>query len=399
VSHRPQRIVIVGASLAGLRSAQALREEGFEGEVLMLGEEPYTPYDRPPLSKGLLAGSQEPAQLELRGVAQLEASWLLGDPACRLDSGRRLITTRSGRTIAYDRVLIATGSVPRRIPALNPSRPGVHELRTLDDALALRQALAGARKLAIVGAGFIGVEVASTARSLGLEVDLVSLDPPLAAVGSLVSTLTTQLLAEHEVGLHLSRSVVAVEGTPRVERLLLDDGTRVEADVVLSAVGAVPATAWLKDSGLRLQDGVVCDAWCAALGADGVVAAGDVARWPNRLFGETPIRVEHWTNAGEQARVAAHTMLHGSGHGEPHTSVPSFWSEHFGLRLQSVGLPGHGDPLEVLNGDLAQRRFVATSRRGGRLVGAVAYGMPRALVALRAELAAPAGEVTAGPAR
>ncbi len=382
----PKRIVVVGASLAGLRGAEALRAEGFDGELVMIGEEPHHPYDRPPLSKALLAGELNAADVGLRVFRELDAQWRLGDPAVDLDLGAAAVRTRSGREIGFDRLLIATGSRPRRLPGLDPGLPGIHELRTLEDALALRAALRGRPRLAIVGAGFIGTEVASTARTLGVGVDVISLEAPLAVAGGLVSEFTTDLLHAHGVALHLGRTVASVEGAGRVERLVLDDGSRLESDLVLSAVGAAPATGWLTGSGLRIDDGIVCDRWCAAVGAPGVAAAGDVARWPNTLFGPAPIRVEHWTNAGEQARVAAHSLLHGSGNGPPHSTVPSFWSEHFGVRLQSIGLPGLGDELELLEGDPGERRFVAVARREGRLIGAVAYGMPRALVSLRAEL-------------
>ncbi|MFZ0042147.1 MAG: FAD-dependent oxidoreductase [Solirubrobacteraceae bacterium] len=389
----PKRIVVVGASLAGLRSAEALRAEGFEGELVIVGEEPRRPYDRPPLSKALLAGTVEPGEIALREFRAIEAQWLLGDPAGRLDLAAGAVTTRSGRTVTFDRLLIATGSRPRRLPALDPGHAGVHELRTLDDALALRTGLRERPRLAIVGAGFIGTEVASTATTLGLEVEMISLDPPLAVAGAMVADFTADLLSAHGVRLHVRRSVAAVEGNGRVERLILDDGSHVESDLVLSAVGAAPATDWLRGSGLQVDNGVVCDPWCAATGVPTVAAAGDVARWPNALFGPTPIRIEHWTNAGEQARVAAHTLIHGSGHGQPHRSVPSFWSEHFGVRLQSIGLPGLGDRFELLEGDPREQKFVAAARRGGRLVGAVAYGMPRSLALLRKQLEASTGRL------
>lgn len=387
MSSDPTRIVVVGASLAGLRGARTIRELGFDGELLVVGEERTRPYDRPPLSKQLLAGEWEPDQIPLPGADALEAEWLLGVRATGLDCARRRLELSTGETLCWDRLLLATGSRPRRLAALDPELPGVHELRTLEDALALRATLAERPRLAIVGSGFIGIEVASTARALGLEVEIATLDPPLAPAGAIVTELLVALLAEHGVRLHSGRTVTAVQGVGRCERLLLDDGSSLEADVVLSAVGAAPAIEWLRDSGLALGDGVVCDSWCAAIGVAGVAAAGDIARWPNPCYGGRSMRVEHWSNAVEQARLAAHTLLHGPGQGPPYAAVPSFWSEHFGLRLQSVGLPNLADEFELVEGDPPQRRFVAAARLRGQLVGAVAYGMPRPLLRLRAELA------------
>lgn len=387
MSPTPERIVVVGASLAGLRGAEALRAEGFDGELTIVGRERWRPYDRPPLSKELLAGRLEPPDVELRSLGELQATWLLGYSAVRLDCVRRRLRLGSGDELPFDRLLIATGSRPRRLRALDPAASGIHELRTLDDALALRRALAAADRLAIVGAGFIGVEVASTARSLGLEVDVVSLDPPLAIAGELVSEFTRRLLAEHGVRVHIPRTVVAVQRSEAGQLLVLDDQTRLEADVVLSAVGAEPAVDWLQSSGLQIDDGVVCDEWCLVRGAPGLAAAGDVARWPHALFGPSPMRVEHWSNAGEQALAAARALLRGPGHGRPYAPIPSFWSEHFGVRLQSIGLPERGEQLEVVAGDPAERRFAAVARHRGQIIGAVAYGMPRPLAALRAEIA------------
>lgn len=380
------RIVVVGASLAGLRGAEALRAEGFDGQLVMVGEEPHAPYDRPPLSKGLLAGALEPADIALRPLREVDAKWLPGEAAVGLDCSARTITTETGRVLPFDGLLIATGSRPRRLRGLQPGQGGVHELRTLEDALALKQAFAARPRVAIVGAGFIGVEVASTASGLGLEVELISLDPPLSVAGELVSEFTADLLADHGVRVNVGRCIQSLQGAGRVERLVLDDASRRDADLVLVAAGAIPATDWLQGSGLLLDDGIVCDEWCAAAGVEGIAAAGDVARWPNSLFGPTPMRVEHWTNAGEQARVAARTLVHGRGHGKPYATLPSFWSEHFGVRLQSIGLPAHREPMQVIDGDLAQRRFVAVARRGDRVVGAVAYGMPKELNAVRSQI-------------
>ncbi len=382
-----RRIVVVGASLAGLRAGEKLRAEGFDGTLTMVGAEPHLPYDRPPLSKELLVGTREPEGVALRVAPGLDAEWVLGDAATRLDLVTRRLRTASGRELPFDGLVIATGSRPRRLPGLDPSRPGVHELRTLDDALRLREALAGRPRVVMVGCGFIGVEVASTARTLGADVAVVSLDPALAIAGPLVSGVATAMLADHGVHVHLGRRIERVLGAGRVEGLVLDDGTRLEADHVVVAVGAQPEVEWLEGSGLQLDGGIACDASSAALGAEHVVAAGDVARWPNPLFGGVPMRVEHWTNAVEQGMAAARTLLHGSGPDTAYRSVPSFWSNHFGTRVQSVGMPGLADRTEVVDGSVAERRFVAAAYRGDDLVGAVTYGSPRGLAPFRAQLA------------
>jgi len=247
-----------------------------------------------------------------------------------------------------------------------------------------------------VGGGFIGVEVASTARRLGAQVTMVTLDPPLGVAGPLVSETTRALLADHDVAVHAGRRVAGTWGGERLEGLVLDDGRRVAADVVVSAVGAAPATGWLAGSGLRIGDGVECDATCTALGAEGVVAAGDVARWPIPLAGGASTRIEHWTNAAEQGRAAARALLHGRA-AAPYAPVPSFWSDHFGVRLRSIGLPARADRFELVEGSPAERDFIAAGFRGDAMVGAVAYGRPGALARLRARLASGAAEPVTAP--
>ena len=381
------RVLVVGSSLAGLRAAETLRAEGYDGQLTILGAESHFPYDRPPLSKELLMGEMGPEDVALPVSSELQAEWILGDAATRLDLGRRIVETQSGNELRFDGVVIATGSVPRRLPSIGPDREGVLELRTIEHALELRAALASRPRVVLIGCGFIGVELAAAARATGADVSVVSLDPPLIVAGELVSGVCAEILADSGVRLHIGRQVAEVRGANRAEAVVLDDGTVIDADLVVVAVGARPQTDWLAGSGLTLDDGVLCDASCAAVGAEGVVAAGDVARWPNPLFGGLPIRVEHWTNAIEQGSAAARTLLHGPGHPTAFASVPSFWSDHFGTRLQSVGLPLLADRTVVVDGSLQERRFVAAGYRGDELVGATTYGMVRALVPYRATLA------------
>jgi 3-phenylpropionate/trans-cinnamate dioxygenase ferredoxin reductase subunit len=380
------RIVVVGASLAGLRAAERLRKEGFGGELIVMGSEVHLPYDRPPLSKELLKGEREPDGIALRGGQELEVDWLLGETATGLDLTGRVVRTESGKALSFDGLVIATGSAPRRLPNLDPAVPGIFELRTIEHSLELREQLGRRPHLLVVGCGFIGVEVASTARALGAEVTIVSLDPPLAIAGDLISGVCAGMLADHGVSLHIGRIVSEVLGGESFAGVVLDDGTYIEADLALVAVGAAPVTDWLEGSGLELDNGVLCDASCAVLGVENVVAAGDVARWPNPVFDSVPMRIEHWTNAVEQGAAAAVTLLHGSSPDTLYAPVPSFWSDHFDTRLQSVGLPALADETTVVDGSLEERRFIAECRRGGKLVGAITYGMPRGLLKYRIAL-------------
>ena len=381
-------IVVVGASLAGIRAAEGARAEGFDGRIVVIGDEPHLPYDRPPLSKAVLLDEREPAEAEVTVADGSGIEWWLGNRALALDVDCRKITTADGRILPFDGLVIATGSRPRALPDLCPDGESVFVLRTADDALALRSALRPGARLLIVGGGFIGMEVASAAVRRGLAVSMVSLDPPLAAAGPLVARTTSRILDAAGVDLHIGRSIAEHEPAPPVHNIRLDDGTRLAADAVLIAIGAVPATDWLTDSGLALGDGVLCDETLHA--GPSVVAAGDVANWPNPSFGGRRMRIEHWSNAVEQGRAAGRALVRGP-QAAPFAAIPSFWSDHFGVRLQSVGLPGSADDHRVTDGRPGENRFAAAGYRGGTLVGAVAYEMPRALIRHRATLVAGAG--------
>ena len=383
------RIVVVGASLAGLRAVERLRADGYEGAITVLGDEPHGPYDRPPLSKELLAGTRTHADVAFPVADELGVEWVLGDAATGLRLDRRVVQTESGAELPFDGLVIATGSGPRRLPAFDLSLPNVFELRTLDDAAGLRAALTASATphLLIVGSGFIGVEVAATARELGAEVTIVSLDAPLKVAGELVSSVCSEMLADHGVRTIVGHGVASTEGGERLEAVVLDDGRRIEADLFVVAAGAVPATGWLEGSGLTLDNGVLCDASLAAVGVEGIVAAGDVARWPNPLLGGMPMRIEHWTNAVEGGAAAARTLLEGPGPETEYRTVPGFWSDHFGIRLQSVGLPVLADRFEVVDGSVEERRFAAAAYRDDLLVGCISYANPRTLVKYRLHLA------------
>jgi NADPH-dependent 2,4-dienoyl-CoA reductase/sulfur reductase-like enzyme len=382
-----RRIVVVGASLAGLRAAEALRERGFTGEVTLVGAEPHLPYNRPPLSKQLLAGEVDVESTALRMADDLDARWLLGWTAIQLDLRDRIVELADGSGLAFDGLVVATGARPRPWPGGMPGLEGVHVLRGLEDALRLRIAFAQRPRVLVVGAGFIGAEVASTARGLGLDVTLVELDgaPSIAAVGPQVGAFLADLHRDRGVDLRLRTSVHEFHGAGRLEAATLTDGTVVPAEVAIVALGAVPNTEWLAGSGLVLDRGLVCDARCVA--ADGVVAAGDVARWPHPLFDDQLVAVGHWSNAVEQAAVAAANLLAAPEDREPHAAVPSFWSDQHGHALRSVGLPALADEARVAEGSYAERRFVVAYGRRGRLVGALAVDLGRRLRRYRALIA------------
>jgi NADPH-dependent 2,4-dienoyl-CoA reductase/sulfur reductase-like enzyme len=364
-----RRVLVVGASAAGLAAAETLRREGYDGTLTLVGEEPEPPYDRPPLSKQLLAAQWEAERLALRTPADLAALDLdlrLGVAATGLEPLSRTVRLADGSELPYDALVIATGVRPRRLPGRD-----AHVLRTLGDALALRGRLSPGRRLVVVGAGFLGAEAAAVASLLGARVTL--LEPaavPLAhAVGADVGRMLAQ--AHLDRGVDLRCGVTVTEVTEDGVRLA--DGSVVPADDVLVAIGSLPNTEWLHGSGLTVADGVVCDEYCQA--APHVYAAGDVARWHNPLFG-TSMRVEHRTNAAEQGMAAARNLLAAPQARKPFEPVPYFWSDQYDMKVQAYGyLRGH-DQVAVVEGDLASRRFVAAYRTGDRVSGALAVGVP-----------------------
>ncbi|MCU1455621.1 MAG: thcD2 [Acidimicrobiales bacterium] len=383
-----RRIVVVGASLAGLRAAEALREEGFDGPLTVIGDEPHRPYDRPPLSKQVLAGAKEASQIALPvgDREALDLTWRLGVAAVGLDLVERRVALDDGSQEQFDGLVIATGATPRRI-AVPEGMAGVHTLRTIDDCLALRDALdAGASRVVVVGAGFIGAEVAATCRGRGAEVTLLEALPvPLGRVlGEDMGRLCGDLHRDHGVDLRTGAGVAGFEGGARVEQVRLSDGSAVPADVVVVGVGVTPNTGWLEGSGLALDDGVLCDE--TTLAAPGVVAAGDVARWPNGLFGEV-MRVEHWDNAIDMGAHAARRLLDGSGATSDYRPVPWFWSDQYDRKLQLAGRPGPGDQVQVVAGSVEDRRFTALYGRAGRVVGALGWNMPARIVRYRSQIA------------
>jgi NADPH-dependent 2,4-dienoyl-CoA reductase/sulfur reductase-like enzyme len=377
-----RRIVVVGASAAGLAAAETLRREGYAGTLTLIGDERRLPYDRPPLSKQFLTGQWDMGQLALRARADLDALGLdlrLGIAATGLDPAARSVQLADGSAVPYDALVIATGVRPRRLPGSD-----AHVLRTLDDALALRDRLGPGRRLVVVGAGFLGAEAAATAAALGSDVTLLEPAPvPLAhVVGPEVGRVLSR--AHQERGVELRTGVTVAHVTD--SGVLLGDGEVVEGDEVLVSVGSRPNTEWLAGSGLDVGDGVACDAYCEA--AAGIYAAGDVARWYNPLFA-TSMRIEHRTNAAEQGMAAARNLLAAPEARKAFASVPYFWSDQYDMKIQAYGyLRGH-DEVAVVEGDLDERRFVVAYRTGDRLTGVLGVGVtPKALRGWRQALTA-----------
>ncbi|MFD3483234.1 NAD(P)/FAD-dependent oxidoreductase [Streptomyces sp. NPDC058665] len=387
-------VLVVGASAAGLSTVEALRRQGYAGRVTVLGAETHPPYDRPPLSKQVLAGLWDPGRAQLRSreaLSALEAEFILGEPAVGLDPATRTVRTASGHTLSADAVVVATGTRPRAFPG-QAGLAGVHVLRTLDDALALRDALLDSARLVVVGDGVLGAEIAATARTMGLDVTVAG--PQHAPMASQLGPRVADLLAELHTGrgvrLRLGAGVRRLVGSAgAVTGVGLDSGEVLSADLVVVAIGADPVTGWLQDSGLRVDNGLVCDSRCRA--GEGVYAVGDVARWHHDQLGAL-LRLENRTNAGEQAMVVAANILGGD---RAYTPVPYFWTDQFDTKIQVHGfIPTGADTgadaetdtdadanadagMTVVDGDPATGRFVARYRHAGRVTGVLGWNMPK----------------------
>lgn len=384
---RSGRIVIVGTSLTGLRAAERLREEGFTGSLTLIGEEAHEPYDRPPLSKQVLAGSVRSADTSLPRRRGIDADWRLGVAATGLDLAARQVHLADGGRIGFDKLLIATGVRARSWPnAAEAALAGVLTLRTREDAATLRQLLAACprpRRVLVIGAGFIGCEVASVCRELGLPVTVAEAGPaPLgAALGSVIGAIAGDLQIENGVDLRCGVRVVSLEGDAggQLRRARLSDGTTLDVDIAVTALGTVRNGDWLAGSGLASGVwGVACDAGCRAFDVNGLVTddvfvAGDVSRAPQPMFGYQFLAVEHWGNAVSQAEVAAHNMVSGETARWPHLAVPKFWSVQFGTEIKSVGVPSVADEVAIVQGSVGSRRFLAVYGYKGRIVAAVAF--------------------------
>ncbi len=376
-------IVVVGGSIGGFTAASELRDAGFDGRIRIIGDEPVRTYRRPPLSKGVLAGDDADQTAWAAAQADdLDIGWLLGERATSLDLVAGSIGLRNDESIAFDGLVIASGATPRRLPD-QPDLAGVHVVRSLDDSLGLRADLdAGAERVVVVGAGFIGAEVAATCRRRGHEVTVVEpLEQPLVRVlGAEIGAAVADLHRAEGVDLRLGVGVDALEGNDRVEAVRLGDGSSVAADVVVIGIGVVPNTDWLEGSGLPIDDGVVADSSC--LVAPRIVACGDVARWDSPRYGS--VRIEHWDHAVDMGCAAARRLLATDDDAIDFDPVPWFWSDQYDVRLQLAGR-ADGD-MVIVDGSVDDGRFVALYGRDGMVTGALGWNWPAKTVRYRMAL-------------
>ncbi|WP_019069624.1 NAD(P)/FAD-dependent oxidoreductase [Streptomyces hokutonensis] len=383
-------VAVVGASLAGLSAARSLRKQGYDGRLVVIGDEPHRPYDRPPLSKEFLAGTLGEADLALESDDEdLRAEWLLGARAVALqvDGAERVLLLDDGREVRADGVVLATGAVARNLPGTD-GLAGVHTLRTLDDARALRDELALGGRLVVIGGGFIGAEVASTAYALGLDVTVIEAAPtPLAGpLGETMGGIVSALHEAHGVRLLCGAGVKGLSGEDRVDAVLLEDGRTVPADIVVVGVGARPCVDWLEGSGVELDNGVKCGA-DGRTSVAGVVAVGDCANWYDPRAGSHR-RVEHWTGARERPDAAVAALL-SWGAAEPGVPRPPyFWSDQYGVKIQFAGHAAGADSVTVEEGAPGDRSFLAVYRCGGQPVAVLAMDQPRLFMRWRKQLAA-----------
>jgi NADPH-dependent 2,4-dienoyl-CoA reductase/sulfur reductase-like enzyme len=379
-------VAVVGAGLAGLHTCEALRRRGYDGRVVLIGAEPHPPYDRPPLSKEVLRGERPADAATLRSCEDLAANGIelvQGHRATALNVRERVVTLDDGTSVDYDDAVIATGATPRALPGV--AADGIRVLRTIDDCVALRDALTDAARVVVVGAGFIGLEVAASARARGCEVIVVDVLPgPLGrAIDPAVGQAISALHAEHGVEVRCGLGVASVDADGPGRALRFTDGTQARADVVVAGVGVEPATQWLAGSGLTVDNGVVCDPSLSA--APHVWAVGDVARWAAPAM-QAHVRVEHWTNATEQPDLVARNIV--SGEREAFDEVPYFWSDQYDAKLQCLGFAGRGDELRVVRGGLDEPKFVALVRSGDALGGVIGLRSPGQVMRLKPLLAA-----------
>ncbi|MER6959743.1 MULTISPECIES: FAD-dependent oxidoreductase [unclassified Streptomyces] len=379
-------VAVVGASLAGLSAARSLRKQGYDGRLVVIGDEFHRPYDRPPLSKEFLAGTLGEADLALEtDDEELAAEWLLGVRATGLDHAERAVRLADGRTLRADGIVIATGAAARTLPG-SEGLAGVHTLRTLDDARALRDELGRGGRLVVIGGGFIGAEVASTAYALGLDVTVIEAAPtPLAGpLGETMGAVVSALHADHGVRLLCGVGVKGLSGESRVDAVLLEDGRSVPADIVVVGVGARPCVEWLEGSGIALDNGVKC-------GADGrsslagVVAVGDCANWYDPRAGSHR-RVEHWTGALERPAAAVATLLAGGAVEPGVPRPPYFWSDQYGVKIQFAGSAAGADSVTVEEGVSGDRNVLAVYRRADQPVAVLGMNQPRLFTRWRKQL-------------
>jgi 3-phenylpropionate/trans-cinnamate dioxygenase ferredoxin reductase subunit len=376
-------IVIVGGGLAAARTAEQLRRSEYTGPITIVSDEDLLPYDRPPLSKEVLRAESDDVTLKPAEFYDAnDITVLLGNAARSVDTDAKTLTLADGSELGYDELIIATGLVPKRIPSF-PDLPGIHVLRSFDQSLKLREEAGAARHAVVIGAGFIGCEVAASLRGLGVDVVLVEPQPaPLASVlGEQIGSLVARLHRAEGVDVRCGVGVADVGGTEKVEKVTLSDDTELDADLVVVGIGSKPATAWLEGAGIAVDNGVVCDA-AGRASASHVWAIGDVSSWRNTVGHQ--VRVEHWSNVADQARVLVPAIL---GRDVPSTvAVPYFWSDQYDVKIQCLGEPEATDIVHLVEDD--GRRFLAFYERDGVVAGVVGGGMPGKVMKVRSKIAA-----------
>ncbi len=374
--------MIVGGGLAATRTVEQLRRSQYAGAITIVSDEDHLPYDRPPLSKDVLRSETDDVTLKpAEFYAENDITMLLGNGARAVDTAAKILTLADGSQLGYDDLIIATGLVPKRIRSF-PDLAGIHVLRSFDESLALRKEAGTASRAVVVGAGFIGCEVAASLRSLGVDVVLVEPQPaPLASVlGEKIGELVTRLHRAEGVDVRCGVGVTEVSGEDRVQKVVLGDGTELDTDLVIVGIGSRPALEWLDGSGIEIDNGVVCDEVGRA-SAPHVWALGDVASWRDTVGGQ--VRVEHWSNVADQARVLVPSLL---GQDPPAAvSVPYFWSDQYDVKIQCLGEPEATDTVHVVEDD--GRKFLAYYERDGVVVGVVGGGMPGKVMKARSKIA------------
>lgn len=366
-----KRVVVVGGGVAGQMAAQTLRAEGFDGELTMVCAERHAPYHRPALSKKLLTGEVHRAGIDMAPQNEFDARVLRDANAIGLDMSSRTVHVHDDgheETLNFDGLVIASGAVVREWPG-GRVPDGVLALRTVEDCLAIRAKLGRRTRVVVVGGGFIGTEVAASLRSLGLKVTLLSRASALlhSAIGEQMGSFWTDLHRQHGVDVRVGLDVDGFIGNGRLKAVRLSDGSKVKADLVVFGLGVEPAVDWLEGSGIKLDRGVVCDATGAVEGFTGVVAAGDVARWWHPLY-QQHLRIEHWDQASRQGVTAARNLLAGPEGAQEFDAVPYFWSDQYDVKLQLVGIPTGYDNVEVIEGSLRDKQFVAAYEKDGRTI-------------------------------
>lgn len=387
--------------MGGLRTAEALRNNGFTGRITMIGEEAHLPYNRPPLSKEVLAKEVTHEAVAFKLRAQVEdVTWHLGDPATSVDLDKKAVTTASGKSFEYDGLVIASGLRPRVLDLPNGKLLGRHTVRTLDDAIRLRAELVPRAKVVVAGAGFIGCEVAATARGLGCEVTNVAIDP-YPMIRPLGEQLAAELQRRHEshgVNFKLNHGISDLTGTEKISGVVLDSAEVLEADVLVEAISSHCNVEWLSGTNLDISNGVLADSALRAVTTDGksvesVYVVGDLARFANPLFDNEPRRIEHWnipTETGKRVGSVLSAYLADAENfaelvSTPFMPLPSFWSDQYDMKIQGFGMPGIADRYELVAGELSDE-LVMGYFRGEILIGVVGIGMTSEVMKYRKEL-------------